>query len=56
MRGIKPIVEWKEIYKVEMWLVELKSILESDALIQPPDVAETYREKAKEIKEFLDKR
>lgn len=53
---LKPIIEQKELFKVEMWLVELYSILESDALLQPPDVKQTYLDKAKEIRTYLDNR
>ncbi|MCK1999836.1 hypothetical protein MZM54_00380 [[Brevibacterium] frigoritolerans] len=53
---MKPIIEQKELFKVEMWLVELYSILESDALLQPPDVKQNYLDKAKEIRTYLDNR
>lgn len=53
---LKPIIEQKELFKVEMWLVELYSILESDALLQPPDVKQNYLDKAKEIRTYLDNR
>lgn len=51
---LKPIVEEKEIFKVEMSLVQLKTWLECEAEIQPNDVSGVYLDQAKEIKEFLD--
>jgi hypothetical protein len=53
---MKPITDEKDIFKVEMWLVELKSWLECEAMIQPSDVSGVYLQKAKEIQEFLDNR
>lgn len=44
----------KEIFKIEMWLVELQSMYECEALLQPKDIKEVYLQKAKEIKIFLD--
>ncbi|MNF87921.1 hypothetical protein D3C84_704000 [compost metagenome] len=53
---MKPIVDDKEIFKVENWLIQLKVWLECEAEIQPKDVSGTYLQQAKEIKEFLDNR
>ena len=53
---MKPITDEKEIFKVEMWLVELKVLLECEAETQPPDMKQSYLDKAKEIKDYLDSR
>jgi hypothetical protein len=49
----KPITDEKEIFRVEMWLVQLKTWLECEAEIQPSDVSEVYLQQAKEIKDYL---
>jgi hypothetical protein len=53
---LKPIIDPKEIFKVEIWLTELRSWLECEAIVQPKDVSAVYLERAKEIRDFLDKR
>lgn len=53
---MKPIIDEKELFKVEMWLVDLKVWLECEAEIQPSDVSGIYLQRAKEIQEFLDSR
>jgi hypothetical protein len=53
---LKPIIDQSEIFKVEMWLVELQSILECEALTQPNDIKQVYLDRAKEIKDYLDNR
>lgn len=53
MEDVKvPFADW---FKVEMWLTELKVWSECEAQIQPPDVRGAYEDKAKEIKDFLDR-
>ncbi|AFV21490.1 MULTISPECIES: hypothetical protein [Bacillus] len=53
---LEPITEQKEIFKVELWLLQLKTWLECEAEIQPPDVTGVYLKQAKEIQDFLDSR
>ena len=53
---MKPITKEEEIFRVEMWLIELKVLLEREAEIQPKDMKQVYLNKAKEIKDFLDNR
>lgn len=53
---MKPITEPSELYKVEMWLVELQVYYETEAVLQPPDVRGNYLEKAAEIKQYLAER
>jgi hypothetical protein len=53
---MRPITDEKEIFRVEMWLVQLKTWLECEAEIQPPDVSGNYLQQAKEIKDYLDSR
>ena len=53
---MKPITEEKEMFKVEMWLVELQSIYEREALLQSQDIKEVYLQKAREIKDYLNGR
>lgn len=53
---LEPITDQKDIYKVEMWLVQLKAWLESEAIVQPKDVSAVYAEQAKEIADFLNSR
>ena len=53
---MKPITNKKEIFKIEMWLVELKVLLECEAETQPFDMQQVYLSKAKEIKDYLESR
>lgn len=47
-------LNWKDKFKIEMWLVELKSHLECDAMIEEDKgVVSVYLDRAKEIEEFL---
>ncbi|MDA1675673.1 MULTISPECIES: hypothetical protein [Bacillus cereus group] len=53
---MNPITDPKDIFKVEMWLVQLKVWLECEAEIQHEDVKGVYANQAKEIQDFLDSR
>ncbi|MFJ8528578.1 hypothetical protein [Bacillus sp. NPDC094106] len=53
---LKPITNQKDIFMVELWLVQLKTWLECEAEIQPPDVTGVYLRDAKKIQDFLDSR
>lgn len=53
---MKPIIEMHELHQVEMWLIQLKCMLEAEALEQPPDMRKVYEQQAKEVQHYLDQR
>ena len=52
----KYVLDFPDWFKVEMWLVSLKSYYECEAMVQPPDVRGVYQERAKEIELFLEEK
>ena len=48
-------IPFKDWFKVETWLIDLKVMLECEAKMQHADVAGIYLDRAKEISEFLDR-